>query len=251
MPAAIRSHAALVGVATGTLIAFTASLALAAVGPKPPESARTKTPAGTQTPQSAAKEPTPTGSAPETGPVDASVSAAVDAMATGQAVERVATTATVDLSPGDRHFLEAAIRAGRAEIETAELAQRQAANPEVHRLAQHLEMDHKRSNVELEQMAGRAGIVLAQDAGDQDRAQMNSLQALTGTRFDMQYLHEQLAAHQKAIQLFRQEDQTGRNSELRAFAHDNLPRVMQHLRLLEGLQQQGTTLQPPATPNGQ
>ena len=66
------------------------------------------------------------------------------------------------------------------------------------------------------------------------------LQAMSGAAFDLAYLEGQVADHQKTAHLLEYEIGSGQQVELKDFAAETLPVVLQHLRTAQELQAEMT-----------
>jgi putative membrane protein len=66
-----------------------------------------------------------------------------------------------------------------------------------------------------------------------DDAQMLKQKALSGSAFSSTYLHDQQAAHQQTIALFKQEIATGQDPQIVGFAKLTLPTIERHLSMID------------------
>jgi putative membrane protein len=62
------------------------------------------------------------------------------------------------------------------------------------------------------------------------------LEKMSGAEFDRAYVQGQVADHQKTAQLLEYEIGSGQDVELKSFASEILPIVLQHLRIAQEIQ---------------
>jgi putative membrane protein len=133
----------------------------------------------------------------------------------------------------DERFVAKALAGNTAEIKLGELAQEQAADPEVKRFAKHLVADHTKAKKKLQALAGdtRSGAAGGLDKKAKEKAQR--LSKLEGRQFDREYLECMLESHKKSIALHEKAAKHARNEELRGFAAETLPVIRKHLKMAE------------------
>jgi putative membrane protein len=96
--------------------------------------------------------------------------------------------------------------------------------------------DHGPANQRLIGLAKADGIAVPQELDGEQKAMRDRLESLTGAEFDLAYLQGQVVEHQKAVQLVEYEIGSGQDVELKNFAAEILPAVLQHLRSAQDLQ---------------
>lgn len=155
----------------------------------------------------------------------------------------------------DRLFAQAAAASGLAEISLARIAVQEGQDGEVKNYAAKMVEDHTRASQRLAELAAAKQIALPTELGIQDQATAVALSGGPGLAFDRGYLQQQVAAHIVAVALFRAEAERGRDPELRAFARETLPTLIEHFRMARTLADSpGVTggsfdpLDPPARP---
>jgi putative membrane protein len=140
----------------------------------------------------------------------------------------------------DRVFVRAAALGGMAEVELGKLAQQKTENGAVHQFALRMVEDHSKANDRLIGLARDDGIAVP-DALDQRRqAMLDRLQEMSGAAFDRAYIAGQVADHQKTAQLLEYEIGSGQDVELKTFASEILPIVLEHLQIAKDVQAQLT-----------
>jgi putative membrane protein len=152
---------------------------------------------------------------------------------------------TIESAPGDpgvrqtnqpdRTFIHAAAVGGLAEVDLGKLATQKAAGRAVKDFAQLMVRDHGAANDRLAGLAMADGVRLPDKFDEEHRTMRAQLEQLSGARFDQAYIQGQISEHQKTAQLLEYEIGSGENPDLKAFASDILPTVLEHLRMGQGI----------------
>jgi putative membrane protein len=137
------------------------------------------------------------------------------------------------LSASDQQFVQDASTAGATEIAASKLALKNSSDKQVKDFAQRMITDHTRLARNLDVIAKRHGITASPGA---ESSVIGSLQNLKGADFDKAYI-EQVAVggHQKAVELFRTESESGNDAALKAAARKALPIISHHLAMAQQL----------------
>lgn len=125
-------------------------------------------------------------------------------------------------------FFEEASAMGVAEIETSQKALQQSDNAEVKAFAEMMIKDHAEANEKMADMAAEKGLEVSDEAGLMDRARAWILEARDGESFDDAYANNQVAAHERSIELFERASRSD-DAEVAAFAEKTLPKLKEHL----------------------
>jgi putative membrane protein len=135
----------------------------------------------------------------------------------------------------DRKFLEQAGSAGLAEVQAGNLALHRAAGQAVREFGRWMITDHTAMGDMLTHHAEQAGLNAPSGMSEKDSAALNALQQFQGAEFDVHYIAAQVEAHKQAMELFKQEAQSGENPDLKSFAQRAEPMLTQHLAQAEEL----------------
>ncbi|MEQ5844402.1 MULTISPECIES: DUF4142 domain-containing protein [Paraburkholderia] len=137
------------------------------------------------------------------------------------------------LSAADQQFVQDASTADATEIAASKVALKNAADPHVKKFAQQMIVDHTRLSHSMHALLEKKGISLTPSA---DSALVSKLQTLKGTAFDQAYIEQiALEGHQKAVDLFEKESQSGADPQLKAAAMHALPVIKHHLAMAQQL----------------
>jgi len=149
---------------------------------------------------------------------------------TGQPSRPAVSSAKDALDQEDRKFLQAATTGGMAEVELSKIAQK-SENAEVKRFAERMIEDHTKANEQLTATASALGVEPPKALDSEHERMRDKLRTLLGKAFDDQYVHYMVEDHDKAVKLFREEEHSGHNPELKQFAHKTLPMLQEHQKM--------------------
>jgi putative membrane protein len=135
----------------------------------------------------------------------------------------------------DRLFVQLAGQGGMAEVEAAKLAEAKSGNDDVKRLARQLQQDHGKANARLAEHAKQVSVPMPREPAPEHKAERARLESLSGAEFDRAYLQSQIVDHQKTVGLLQWEIGSGQDAQLQQFAKDQLPVVLGHLEIVQGL----------------
>jgi putative membrane protein len=151
----------------------------------------------------------------------------------------VAGPATADdLTAQDKMFVNEAGGGGLAEVELGQLAQQQAANPEVKQFGQRMVQDHGQANQKLMAIAKELGATPPEKPGEKAEATKRELKGMAGEKFDQAYIRTMIKDHDQTVALFQREAQEGQSEQLRKFAEETLPTIQEHLQMARSIGKQ-------------
>lgn len=125
-------------------------------------------------------------------------------------------------------FFEEASALGVAEITTSQKALQHSQNDAVKAFAERMVKEHAAANEKMADMAAGKNLEISDEAGLMDRARAWILEARDGEDFDAAYANNQVAAHERSIELFERASRSD-DAEVAAFARETLPRLQKHL----------------------
>ncbi len=135
-------------------------------------------------------------------------------------------------------FVNSVASATAFEIQSSQLAQKNAKSAEVKAFANQMIADHTKAADEFKAALQEAGIAPPKDSmGVKDLANYEKLHLTTANSFDGAYVKAQLSAHEKAVSLFQDYAQNGRTDPLKAFAQKTLPTLEHHLQMIKAINQ--------------
>jgi putative membrane protein len=131
-------------------------------------------------------------------------------------------------------FVEDASAAGVAEIETGKLALQKSTAVDIKAYAQEIINDHRAANKTLADIAQQKKLKLSTDAELMSKAKTLMLKQHDGQSFNEAFAENQIAAHEKAIELFNKAVVSD-DAQIAAFAKETLPKLEHHLRTAQEL----------------
>jgi putative membrane protein len=133
------------------------------------------------------------------------------------------------IATSDREFVTEAADGGMAEVKLGELAQTQAANPEVRKFGEKIVEDHTMANKQLMDLLKTKGMPMpAKELSKKSQHTYDRLSRLKGPEFDRAYLKDMVEDHRQDITLFESVAKNGKDADLRAFAMKTLPTLREH-----------------------
>jgi putative membrane protein len=139
------------------------------------------------------------------------------------------------VNDADRTFVRALALGGLAEVDLAQLAAQKASNTAVKDFAQRMIRDHGEANDRLASLAKANAIALPDQFDSEQRSIRDRLQQASKAEFDHTYIRGQITDHQKTVQLLIYQIGSGENEDLKQFASDTLPIVLDHLRMAQAI----------------
>lgn len=130
----------------------------------------------------------------------------------------------------DIEFVLDAAKGGMAEVQLGKLATEHGQTDEVKKFGQRMVDDHTKANDELKSIAASKSIKLPQELEGKDKALMTRLEKLNGAAFDRAYMNAMVTDHQKDVNEFKKESNTGRDPQVKSFASSTLPTLEEHLQ---------------------
>jgi putative membrane protein len=137
------------------------------------------------------------------------------------------------VGPAEQRFMNEAAHGSQAEIQLAQLAQKQGESEQVKSLAQRIEQDHQAASKELEALASRRGVSLPSGPDPKHQAHMDKLSKLQGAAFDRAYTKMMVSEHKKEVSKFQRASNNLMDTDLKAFAAKTLPNLQEHLRMAQ------------------
>ncbi|WP_369303395.1 DUF4142 domain-containing protein [Pseudomonas sp. N2-5-1-1] len=147
----------------------------------------------------------------------------------------VAGSISTAMAATSNSFVDDAAQGGITEVEAGKLALEKSSSADVKTFAQHMVTDHTKANQELTALAKKLDIEVPDDAALTDKAKKAILE-MRDESFDKAYANNQVAAHEKTVELFQKEAASSDNAELKAFAAKILPTLEAHLKMAKELQ---------------
>jgi putative membrane protein len=170
----------------------------------------------------------------KTFPVTLVLAAALTALAACQPAGQTGTSGQAPATPvrsaADIKFINTAGVLRLEEVTFARLAETKATDQAVRQAAKTMVADLAAVDQQLAALAPSDGTAPAPAMDGRHEGLYQQLQSLTGSAFDRQYINDDLQDLTMAIQAYQAEADTGSDPQLRAFAQQQLPTMLQELQ---------------------
>lgn len=140
------------------------------------------------------------------------------------------------LNENDRLFIREATIGGTAEVQAGQLAEQKGETQPVKDFARRMVRDHRKANNVLADIAKTDRVPQPDQLDEEHRVMHSELEKMSGNLFDRAYIGGQIGDHQKTAQLLEWEIGSGENEQLKSYAADTLPVVLQHLEMAQHIQ---------------
>jgi putative membrane protein len=141
----------------------------------------------------------------------------------------------------EKRFVKDALVGGMTEVELGKVAVEKASSDAVKQFGQKMIDDHSKANEELRQIASKEQISVPDSLDSKHQSRVDKLSKLSGADFDRAYIKDQLKDHQKDVQEFQMEAQSGSDPDVKSFASNTLPTLQEHLNMVKDLDKGKTT----------
>ena len=146
------------------------------------------------------------------------------------------------IAKADRKMMNDMAQANLAEIQAGKLAADKAQDQDVKQFAQKMVEEHTQAQKELEQLAQTKGVTLPASPDSKHQAMMKNLSALSGEKFDREYMSRGGVADHKATRdLLKRVEDRAKDADLKALAGKALAAVEEHLHVAQDLHSEHAT----------
>jgi len=142
------------------------------------------------------------------------------------------TAATVTATPVDEASAEFFVKAadgGMAEVAAGKMAQEKSTNAKIKDFAQMMVNDHTGANAGLKELAVKKNVTLPDSVSAEHQKAAADLSKKTGKNFDKAYMDMQVKDHEKTVSLFEKGSKDVKDTELKTFIDNTLPKLKAHL----------------------
>jgi putative membrane protein len=144
------------------------------------------------------------------------------------------TASTVDQETAD--FFVKAADGGMAEVAQGKMAQDKSTNAQVKEFAGMMVNDHTGANTGLKELATKKNVTLPDTVSNDHKEAAASLAKKSGKDFDKAYMDMMVKDHKKTIDLFENGSKNVKDTEVKSFIDNTLPKLRMHLEAAEKIQ---------------
>ena len=136
------------------------------------------------------------------------------------------------------YYIPAASVGDLYEIQSSEIALERSKSPEVKTFAKQMIDDHKKTSADLKRFTADNPVNIApeQNLDPRRQAMIQNLRNASDAEFDGQYVGDQAAAHQEALNLHQSYARNGDVEKLKTLAASTAKTVAHHAEMLKALQ---------------
>jgi putative membrane protein len=140
------------------------------------------------------------------------------------------------VSQSEQDFMMKATQANLAEVEVAKIALQKSGDVEVKDYANMIKSDHTNALEDLTDLMKDKNVPQPKAVATDTQQDINRMDNLTGGEFDREFINMMVTDHQKAIELFRDQQSSAQNRDLKKYVDDVLPKLEMHLDKAQRLQ---------------
>jgi putative membrane protein len=151
-------------------------------------------------------------------------------------VEAARENVPPSVSDAEQDFMMKASETHLAEISSGRVVLQKSDNVDVRDYANMMVRDHGAALEELADLMVNKNVKLSNTVAAELQKDINRMNALTGPELDREFMNMMVAEHLKAIELFRDSEETAQNPDVKKYIDDMLPRLEMHLDKAQQLQ---------------
>lgn len=144
-------------------------------------------------------------------------------------VDSQATQPTVQADENTASFLVKAANGQMTEVQLGELAQQKATDQKVKDFGSMMVHDHSAVNEKVKALAAQRNVTLPTAISDESQKDIKECSAKTGKDFDKSFMTAMVKKHEATIDMFENAANDSKDSEVKTFINNTLPKVKEHL----------------------
>jgi putative membrane protein len=154
--------------------------------------------------------------------------------------EKTGVNSVLGVSPTTADFVKEAAISDMFEIQSSELAEQKATDPQTKAFAERMVKDHKKTSTDLKMLvdSGKVNADIPTQLDSSHQSMLDKLKGLDGADFAKQYHSDQDSGHKDAVSLFKRYADGGDNPDLKTWAAKTLPTLDDHLKMAQDLDHQ-------------
>jgi putative membrane protein len=120
-------------------------------------------------------------------------------------------------------------QANLAEIASAQIARQKSGNGDVRDFANMIGRDHSQSLDELLDLMSQTNVSRPKGVSSETEKDIQRMNDLSGPELDREFMNMMVADHQRALEMFRDQEEIAQNPDLKKFIENTLPVLEMHL----------------------
>ncbi len=140
-------------------------------------------------------------------------------------------------SMADQAFVKSVMESDAAEVQLGQLATTKSQSDDVKKFGESMVENRKRLDDQLKPIAKELGVSEPKGPSKKDKQLIASLEGMSGTQFDEEYIRAVMKDHQKDVKDFQSAAQTAQDPNVQQTARTDAPVLEQHLHAIEQIAQ--------------
>jgi putative membrane protein len=149
---------------------------------------------------------------------------------------REPSSANNTITGADKNFVAQAVKNSIQERVLGKMAEERSQDSEIQGYGKMLVKDHNEILQKLVALMNKNGMPQPSGLPEVRSEAINKLESLSGPSFDKEFISMMVEDHQKAVDTFRQEQNSAQNQDVRDFAKNTLPTLEKHLKEAQEIQ---------------
>ena len=137
----------------------------------------------------------------------------------------------------DKKFVMMADEGNSAEIAASQMALKKAKSPDVKSYAQQMITDHEKLRSDMAPLAQQMNVKTPQPLNSTHKVEAQRLASMSGNSFDKEYLKAMDADHHKTLAMFKNEEATTTNPDVKTAVSQGITVIQQHTDMADQLSQ--------------
>jgi putative membrane protein len=134
-----------------------------------------------------------------------------------------------EMNSTDGEFMKMVSMGNHAEIEAGKLAASKATDSSVKSFGRSMMTEHQTAQDELEVLAANKKTEIPAGPDAAHVAMVAQMKNMSGRQFDSAYIHSQVSDHQKVLELFMNEQNNGKDQDVKNYADKFIMHIRMHL----------------------
>jgi putative membrane protein len=147
------------------------------------------------------------------------------------------TNSGAQASAADKHFVQAALKGGMAEVKLGQLASQKGNSDDVKQFGQKMVEDHTKLGDQMKEVENQIGVTPPAMLSPTDKALESKLEALSGDQFDKAYIRAMVKDPEKDLEDFQKEASTGTSATVKDAAAHGKQVIAAHLDMIQKIAQ--------------
>jgi putative membrane protein len=140
------------------------------------------------------------------------------------------------ITRADQSFMMKAAQSDSAQMGMSRMALEKSANSDVKDFAHMIEMDHKAALENLKDLMSKSDVQVLKGLPSELQHDIDRMSSLTGSEFDREFINMMVSDHQKAIEMFNDEESSTQDPDMKMYVENTLPILEMHLDKARQLQ---------------